>query len=117
MIISKPKSAALIALGIFIVLCFAIGGYAIRSINNGVGVWYHYAVAFITLLIASILLIRQIVSYKVIAIGDKAITINFPLRGKSKKNSLSELIYWKETIIETKNASSLNPILYIPHSV
>ena len=104
MIISKPKSTALLALGIFMIICFAMGGYALRAILNGVGIWYHYIITTLTLLIALILLIRQVLSYKVVLIGDKSVKISFPLRGKSISYKFNELIHWKETIIETKNA-------------
>lgn len=104
MIISKPKSTALTALGIFIIICLAVGGYAFRAIINTTGEWYHYAIASISLLIGFVLLIRQIFTYKIVLIGEKSIKINYPLRWKSIEFKIKELIEWSETIIETKNS-------------
>lgn len=104
MIISKPKSRALTALGIFIIICFAVGGYALRAVVNNVGEWYHYVIASISLIIGFVLFIRQLFTYKVILINEKSIKINYALRWKSIEFKLAELIEWKETIIETKNS-------------
>ncbi len=104
MIVSKPKAEALTALSIFIVICIAMGGYTLRAILNGVGEWYHYVISSITLLVGIVLLIRQVVSYKVISIGENLVKVNYPLRWKLKIFKLKDLIHWKETIIKTKNA-------------
>jgi len=40
MIVSKPKPAALIALGIFIIVCFGVGGYAINNVLNNTAGWF-----------------------------------------------------------------------------
>lgn len=103
MIVSKPKSSALIALVIFIIICLAIGGYALRPIINGVGAWYHYFISSLFLLIGIVLLLRQMLSYKIIKFGDKAVAVSYPMRMKSVEFKLKDLDYWKEVIIKTKN--------------
>jgi len=104
MIVSKPKTTALTALSIFIIICSAIGGYALNIIINGAGAWYHYFVMAITFSIGFVLLIRQVVSYKVIGIGDKVVKVNYSFRFKSNVFKLKDLVSWKETIIQTRNA-------------
>jgi len=102
MIISKPKPTALIALGIFIVICFGVGGYALNDILNQTAGWFAHTVAIIALSLAILLLIRQLLSYKIVHIGD-VVNIQYPFRFQKKTFKLKELISWKETIIKTKN--------------
>lgn len=102
MIISKPKPTALIALGIFIIICFGVGGYALNNIFNNAAGWFGYTVAIITLSLAVLLLIRQLLSYKIVQIGD-IIRIKYPFRFQNKKHNFKELISWEQTIIKTKN--------------
>lgn len=104
MIVSKPKSSALIALFVFIIICLAIGGYALRAILNGVGDWYHYLISVLSILIGAVLLLRQMFSYKIMKFGDKAVAVSYPMRMKSIEFKLKEIDYWKEIIIKTKNA-------------
>ncbi len=103
MIISKPKSSALISLGIFIILSFALGGYALRAILNEVGVWYHYLISSLALSVAFILLLRQVLSYKIINIGEM-VKVKYPFRWKVIEFKLKDIIQWKEIVIKTKNA-------------
>ena len=103
MIISKPKSSALISLGIFIILCFALGGYALRAILNEAGVWYHYLISSLALSVAFILLLRQVLSYKIIKIGEM-VKVSYPFRWKVMEFKLKDIIQWKQIVIKTKNA-------------
>ena len=104
MIVSKPKTTALTALSIFIIICIAIGGYSLNLILDGAGAWYLYLITTLTFSVGLVLLIRQVVSYKVISLGDGVVKVDYTLRFKSKAFKLKDLIFWKETIIKTKNA-------------
>lgn len=104
MIVSKPKPNALMALGVFIAINFVAGVYALANIGNGVGLWYHYVMASITWPIAFILLIRQLLTYKIVSIGDSKLAVAYPIRSAQKEFFLKELVSWKEEIIKTKNA-------------
>lgn len=104
MIVSKPKTSALTALSIFIIICIGIGAYSLNVILNEAEAWYHYLVTAITFSIGFILLIRQVISYKVISIGDKGVEVNYSFRFSSKVFKLKDLVSWKETIIKTRNA-------------
>ncbi len=102
MIVSKPKSTALIALGIFIIICFGVGGYAFNNVLNNSAGWLGYIVAGFFLPLGIILLLRQLVSYKIVHMGD-VIKISYPFRFQQKQQKLKNLVCWKQTIIKTKN--------------
>lgn len=104
MIVSKPKSTAIISLGIFIIICFGLGSYALRAILNGVGVWYNYISAILFLTIAIILLLRQMLSYKIIKVGDNMLKVSYLLRWQTKAYNIKDIEHWKEVVIKTKNA-------------
>jgi len=104
MIISKPKTTALFALGVFIIICFGIGSYTLRAILNNVGSWYHYLLSGLFLSIAFVLLLRQVLSYKLIKVGDNMIRVEYPFKRVFKVFKLSDIINWKEVVIKTKNA-------------
>ena len=103
MIVSKPKPTALIALGIFIIICVGVGGYALTNVLNNTAGWFGYAASFTMLPLAAILLIRQLLSYKTVQIGD-VVRVSYPFRFHKKEVKLKELVLWKQTIIKTKNA-------------
>ncbi len=102
MIVSKPKPTALIALGIFIIICFGVGGYALNNVLNNTAGWFGYVISFTMLPLAIILLIRQLLSYKTVQIGD-LVRVAYPFRFHKKEAKLKELASWKQTIIKTKN--------------
>jgi len=102
MIVSKPKPTALIALGIFIIICFGIGGYALNNVLNNTAGWFGYAISVIMLTLGVILLIRQLLSYKTVQIGD-LVRVSYPFRFHKKELKLKELVSWKQTIITTRN--------------
>ncbi len=102
MIVSKPKPTALIALGIFIIICFGTGGYALNNVLTNTAGWFGYSVALITLGLGLILLFRQLISYKIVHIGD-VIKVTYPFRFHKKEAKLKELASWGQTIIKTKN--------------
>ena len=57
---------------------------------------------FIFLPIAAILIIRQIINYKIITIGNDKIQVWYPFRFNTVRVSLGLMEYWQETIIQTK---------------
>ena len=102
MIISKPKSKALFAMGVFIAICFGLGGYNFILITKGSTWFFNYLMAIIFLLIAHILMLRQIFNYKVISIGNDKIQVWYPLRFRTVRGELKDMSHWDETIIQTK---------------
>jgi hypothetical protein len=102
MIVSKPKSKALFAIGVFVIICFGLGGYNFILISKGSTWFFNYLMAIIFLLIAHILLLRQMFNYKIISIGDNKVQVWYPLRFRTIRAPLKEMDYWEETIIQTK---------------
>lgn len=102
MIVSKPKSKALFAIGVFVLICFGLGGYNFTLIAKGSTWVFNYLMAIIFLLIAHILLLRQMFNYKIISIGNNKIQVWYPLRFQTIRAPLRDMEYWEETIIQTK---------------
>lgn len=102
MIISKPKSRALFAIGMFVLVCFSLGGYNLSLIMKGSTWFFNYIMAIVFLPIGIILLFRQLINYKIISLGNGKIQIWYPLRFKVIRISLNKLDSWEETIIQTK---------------
>lgn len=104
MIISKPKPNALIAMGTFVVLMLTLGLYALNSILNGNSAWYQIVAAGITLPLGVLLAIRQLLSYKIVQVGDNKVIARYPFKNSRKEFSIKDMIHWKEEVIKTKNA-------------
>jgi len=102
MIISKPKSRALFAIGMFVLVCFSLGGYNLSLIMKGSTWFFNYIMAIVFLPIGIILLFRQLINYKIISLGNGKIQVWYPLRFKVIRISLNKLDSWEETIIQTK---------------
>ena len=102
MIVSKPKSQALFAIGVFIIICFGLGGYNFMLITNGSTWFFNYVMAIVFLFLAHVFMIRQMFNYKIISIGNDKIQVWYPLRFRTIRTSLKEMVHWEETIIQTK---------------
>ncbi len=102
MIVSKPKKQALFAIGMFMLICFSLGGYNLSLILQGSTWWFNYLMAGIFLPVGLVLLLRQLVNYKVISVGNDKIQVWYPLRFRVLRMPLHQLEYWQETIIQTK---------------
>ncbi|MCB0495499.1 MAG: hypothetical protein KDC79_05155 [Cyclobacteriaceae bacterium] len=105
MIVSKPKLSALLALGIFSFISISVGAYALSIIMDDRGLWYHYVISGVFLSVGLVLFIRQLLSYKLVSIGDNKLRAAFPFKGIKKEYSLADIVSWKEEVIKTKNAS------------
>lgn len=104
MIISKPKPNALLAMGVFIILMLSLGLYALQSLLDGGSAWYQYVVVVTALPLGLILLLRQLLSYKVVYVGDNKVIAKFPFKGSKKESLLKNITYWKEEVIKTRSA-------------
>ena len=102
MIVSKPKSRALFAIGVFVIICFGLGGYNFTLIARGSTWFFNYLMAIVFLLIAHVLMLRQMFNYKIISIGNNKIQVWYPLRFRTIRAPLIEMEHWEETIIQTK---------------
>ena len=102
MIVSKPKSKALFAIGVFIVICFGLGGYNFMLITNGSTWIFNYIMATVFLVLAHVFMMRQMFNYKIISIGNDKIQVWYPLRFRTTRVPIKDLVHWEETIIQTK---------------
>jgi len=102
MIVSKPKAQALFAIIMFALICLSLGGYNLFLITNGSSWFFNYLMAIVFLPIGLILVIRQMINYKIISIGNNKIQVWYPLRFRTIRVSLGLLEYWQESIIQTK---------------
>jgi hypothetical protein len=102
MVVSKPKSQALFAISVFVIICFALGGYNLSSIIQGSTWFFNWAMAIVFLPIALILLLRQLFNYKIISLGNEKAQVWYPLRFRTIRGNLKDIEYWEETIIQTK---------------
>jgi hypothetical protein len=102
MIVSKPKSRALFAIAMFILVCFSLGGYNFALLLRGSTWFFNYLMTIVFLPIGIVLLIRQLINYKIISLGNDKIQVWYPLRFRTLRVPLRDLEYWQETIIQTK---------------
>lgn len=102
MIVSKPKSQALFALGVFIVLCLLLGGYNLNLLLKGNNWFFNWLMTLIFLPLGLILLLRQLLNYKIISLGNEKVQVWYPLRFRTIRGNLKDMEYWEETIIQTK---------------
>jgi hypothetical protein len=102
MIVSKPKPQALFAIGMFVLVCFSLGGYNLSFIIKGSTWFFNYVMAIVFLPLGFILLIRQMINYKIISVGNDKIQVWYPLRFNTLRAPLNKVEYWQETIIQTK---------------
>lgn len=102
MIVSKPKSRAIFAIGVVVVICFFLGGYNFKLIVQGSTWFFNWIMAIVFLLIAHILMLRQLFNYKIISLGNEKVQVWYPLRFRTIRGNLKDMEYWEETIIQTK---------------
>lgn len=102
MIVSKPKSQALFAIGVFIIICLSLGGYNLKLLLEGSTWFFNWIMTIVFLLIGGILLLRQLFNYKVISLGNEKVQVWYPLRFRTHRGNLKDMDYWEETIIQTK---------------
>lgn len=102
MVVSKPKSQALFAIGVFVVICFALGGYNLKLLLEGSTWFFNWAMAIVFLPIGLVLSLRQLLNYKIISLGNQKVQVWYPLRFRTIRGNLKDMDYWEETIIQTK---------------
>lgn len=102
MIISKPRNSTLTSLGLFLLLIFGLAGATFISMKNSeVVYWYHYLFLIILLPAGIGLLIKIIISYKIISIGKGKIHVKYPARFSQKTHSINNIKQWQEVKIKT----------------
>lgn len=102
MIVSKPKSQALFAIGVFVLICLSLGSYNLYLLMKGSTSIFNYVMTIVFLPVATIFLLRMLFNYKIISIGDDKVQVWYPLRFRTIRGRLKDMDYWQETIIQTK---------------
>ena len=105
MIISKPKFSALSAIGVFLVLCYSLGLVNLGILLDGASKWYNYAIVVSLLPLATVILIKQVIGYKIVVLKNQSFRIRRPFIFKSYSFKTKDIQSWKETIVKTRNGN------------
>jgi len=103
MLVSKPKINALFAIGVFAVICLSLSLVNLNIIFQGGSRWYNYLIVLTVLPMALVIIVRQLINYKVISAGTNSIKVVYPFMKKSFSITLKDLVSREETVIKTKN--------------
>lgn len=103
--VSKPKFNALFAIGVFLILSYSLGLVNAGIVINDEGKWYNYAIALFLLPLATVILIKQVVGYKVVLFKNQTFIIKKPFLFTSYRFKIRDITSWQETIIKTKSGN------------
>jgi len=105
MIISKPRSNALFAIGLFLLLSYSLGLVNLNILLQGGSRWYNYAIPVVLLPLATAILIKQLVGYKVVMLKNQTFKVKRPFIFNSHAFKTKDIQSWRETVIKTKNGN------------
>jgi hypothetical protein len=101
LIVSKPQPGTLISFGAFLVIAATLIGFNVMAaLRDPTVPWLNLAVIVLLTPLALFSLYKIFLSYKVIRAGNNQIGIHYPVFCKTKRYSLDQIGYWKETIIK-----------------
>ena len=101
MIVSKPQTSTLLSFSAFLIIASGLIGFNIvAALKETKPSWLNLTVIVLLTPLALFSLFKIFLSYKVIRVGNNQIDIRYPVFRKSKKYSLDQIGYWKETIIK-----------------
>ena len=102
MIVSRPKSSALFALTVFIIIALSIAYAGMQNVLlSGEWKWYNYIALYFFGPMAFVLAVRMLVNFKVIKIGKDRIELWYPFRLLKKKYTVKDISLWKENTVKT----------------
>ena len=102
MIISRPKSSALFALTVFIIIALSIAYAGVQNvILSGEWKWYNYLAVCFFGPMAFVLSVRMLINFKVIKIGKDKIELWYPFRLLRKNYTVKDVSLWKENTVKT----------------
>ena len=102
MIVSKPRTNALFALTVFIIISLTLAYAGIQGpIESGTWKWYNYIAVYFFGPLALIIGIRMLLNFKLIYIGKDKFEIKYPFRFVFRKYSLKQLNSWSEKQVKT----------------
>lgn len=103
MIVSRPKTNALFAIFVFLMICFSLGIVNLNIVLEGDGQWFNYTIVIITFLIGFSILIKQLIGFKIITVGEGTFKVAKPFLLGGYQFKLKDILSWEETVIKTKN--------------
>lgn len=105
MIVSKPKGNTLFALGVFLLICFALLGYTLyKFINYETHFWYQYVIFVVVTPLSLAVIVKTISSYKIIRLGKGKLSVSYPFLFKKRVMQMQDLISCSEEVIKTQGA-------------
>ena len=105
MIISKPKTGTLFAVGVFVLLAYGVSAYLIFGVVQAQAfATYQILLLPLTLGIAVGVSIKMIIDHKTIVVDKERVDVKFllPIR---KRYYLKNLEYWQEVKIKTLSST------------
>lgn len=103
MIVSRPKTNALFAIIVFLLICFSLGIVNLNILLQGGRAWYNFAIVIVTFLIGFSILFKQMVGFKIITVGEETFKVAQPFLFRGYQFKVKNIEIWEETVIETKN--------------
>ncbi|HZX73115.1 MAG TPA: hypothetical protein VFE57_01745 [Cyclobacteriaceae bacterium] len=101
MIVSKPQTSTLASFAAFLLISSGLIGFnTVAAIRDSSPSWLNLTVIVLLTPLALFALFKIFLSYKVIRVGNNQIDIRYPVFGKTKKYTLDQIGYWKETVIK-----------------
>lgn len=103
MIVSRPKSNALFAIIVFLMICFSLGIVNLNILLQGGQAWYNYLIVFVTFGIGFSILFKQMFGFKIITVGEETFKVARPFLFSGYQFKVKNIEFWEETLIDTKN--------------
>jgi hypothetical protein len=103
MIVSRPKSNALFAIVVFLMICFSLGIVNLNILLKGGKAWYNYLIVVVTFGIGLSILFKQMIGFKIITVGEETFKVARPFLFSGYLFKVKNIEFWEETLIDTKN--------------
>ena len=103
MIVSKPKFSTLFSLGAFLIIAYSLAIWSIITFpSTGNTPWYRYLLSGGVTLVALIVTLRVLGSYKTVKLNGDKWQVSYLLRPGKLRFKTSQVAWWKVTTINTK---------------
>ena len=103
MIVSRPNFNAVFAISLFLIICFTLGIINLNILLKGGTKWYNYLIVAVTLPLGISVLIKQLIGFKIITVGEETFKVARPFLFSGYQFKVKNIESWKETLIDTKN--------------
>jgi len=111
LIVSKPYQSTLLSFSIFLVISFALIGMSlIQILSDQEALWYAYLVLFTLTPLALFITYRTFFNYKLFEFANDKIAVKYSVRKMIKSYPLSEVLYWRESVVKTGKNSTFKEL-------